>query len=158
MSIVGVRTSATRDACRFSFPVRPDIAGFFPPRSRPVNRSGYDNLVIVKPEAGHSVDRDTVTRWHPKGFRLCSRAISKRGPGLRRIIHFNATTHPTARWVMQQLREAFPDDSAPRYLIFDNHTTFADEVLNSIEAFRTAPKRTAHMSPWQKGVAERWVG
>ncbi len=30
--------------CRFSFSVRPDIAGFFPPRSRPVNRSWYDNL------------------------------------------------------------------------------------------------------------------
>lgn len=37
--------------------------------------------------------------------------------GRRRIIHFNVTTNPGAQWVIQQLREAFPDDSAPRYLI-----------------------------------------
>jgi transposase InsO family protein len=78
--------------------------------------------------------------------------------GRRRIIHFNVTTNPTAQWVIQQLREAFPDDSAPRYLIFDNDTIFADDVSNSIKAFGTTPKRTAHMSPWQNGVAERWVG
>ena len=50
------------------------------------------------------------------------------------------------------------DDSAPRYLIFDNDTIFADEVSKSIKAFGTTPKRTAYMSPWQNGVAERWVG
>jgi putative transposase len=36
----------------------------------------------------------------------------------RRIIHFNTTTNPTATWVSQQLREAFPNDSSPHYLIF----------------------------------------
>ncbi len=38
--------------------------------------------------------------------------------GRRRIIHFNVTGNPRAQWVIQQLREAFPDDSAPRYLLF----------------------------------------
>ncbi len=80
------------------------------------------------------------------------------GHGRRRIIHFNVTTHPTAQWVIQQLREAFPDDSAPRYLIFDNVTIFGGEVSNSIKAFGTTPRRTAHRSPWQNGVAERWIG
>jgi putative transposase len=80
------------------------------------------------------------------------------GHGRRRIIHFHVTTNPTTQWVIQQLRESFPDDSAPRYLIFDNDTIFADDVSNSIKAFGTTPKRTAHMSPWQNGVAERWVG
>jgi hypothetical protein len=37
----------------------------------------------------------------------------------RRILHFNVTKHPTSDWVSQQLREAFPYDSAPRYLILD---------------------------------------
>ena len=37
--------------------------------------------------------------------------------GRRHIVHFNATFHPTATWVMQQLREAFPYDTAPRYFI-----------------------------------------
>ncbi len=74
------------------------------------------------------------------------------GHGRRRILHFNVTTNPTAQWVIQQLREAFPDDSAPLYLIF------ADEVSRSIKTLGTTPKRTAYMSPWQNGVAERWVG
>ena len=40
--------------------------------------------------------------------------------GHRRIVYSNVTTNPTAQWVIQQLREAFPDDSSPRYLIMDN--------------------------------------
>ena len=78
--------------------------------------------------------------------------------GRRRIIHFNVTMNPTAQWVMQQLREAFPDDSAPRYLIFDNDSIFSDEVTEAIKSFGIEPKRTAFQSPWQNGVAERWVG
>ncbi len=76
----------------------------------------------------------------------------------RRIIHFHVTTYPTAPWVIQQLREAFPDDSAPRSWIFDNDTIFGAEVSNSIKGFGTIPRRTAYRSPWQNGVAERWVG
>jgi hypothetical protein len=37
----------------------------------------------------------------------------------RRILHFNVTKHPTSAWVIQQLREAFPYNSDPSYLIFD---------------------------------------
>ncbi len=78
--------------------------------------------------------------------------------GRRRIIHFNVTTNPTAQWVIQQLRESFPDDSAPRYLIFDNDTIFSDEVSKSILSLGITPRRTAYRGPWQNGVAERWVG
>jgi transposase InsO family protein len=78
--------------------------------------------------------------------------------GRRRIIHFEVTTNPTAQWVVQQLRESFPYDSAPRYLIFDNDTIFSDEVSKSIRSLGIEPKRTAYRSPWQNGVAERWVG
>jgi hypothetical protein len=37
----------------------------------------------------------------------------------RRILHFNITKHPTSLWIVQQLREAFPFGSAPRFVIFD---------------------------------------
>lgn len=47
----------------------------------------------------------------------------------RRILQCNVTRHPTSAWVAQQLREAFPSDSAPRYLIFDREHTFHGEVL-----------------------------
>jgi putative transposase len=76
----------------------------------------------------------------------------------RRIVHFNATKHPTSAWVTQQLREAFPYDSAPRYLIFDRAATFSEEVVNTINSFGIEPKRTSFQSPWQNGVAERFVG
>jgi putative transposase len=41
----------------------------------------------------------------------------------RRILHCNVTKYPTSAWVIQQLREAFPYDSAPGYLIFDRGIT-----------------------------------
>jgi len=36
----------------------------------------------------------------------------------RRILHCRVAKHPTSAWMIQQLREAFPYDSAPRYLVF----------------------------------------
>jgi putative transposase len=76
----------------------------------------------------------------------------------RRILHFNVTRHPSSVWVIQQLREAFPYDSAPGYLIFDRDTTFNAEVTDTVKSFGIEPKRTSFRSPWQNGVAERWVG
>jgi putative transposase len=78
--------------------------------------------------------------------------------GRRRIIHFDVTANPTAQWVIQQLREAFPCDSAPKYLIYDNDSIFADQVSGAIRSFGIKPKRIAFQSPWQNGIAERWVG
>jgi putative transposase len=42
----------------------------------------------------------------------------------RRVVHTAVTAHPTAAWTAQQLREAFPWDRAPRYLIRDRDLTF----------------------------------
>jgi hypothetical protein len=49
------------------------------------------------------------------------------GHGRREIIHFGVTAHPTSSWVVQQLREAFPNDSSPRFLIYDNDSIFSDQ-------------------------------
>jgi putative transposase len=76
----------------------------------------------------------------------------------RRILHFNVTRRPTSEWVSQQLREAFPYDSVPGYLIFDRATNFNDDVVSIVKSFGITPKRTSLRSPWQNGVAERWSG
>jgi putative transposase len=76
----------------------------------------------------------------------------------RRILHCNVTRHPSSAWVIQKLREAFPYDSAPGYLIFDRGPQFNYEVIDTIKSFGIGPKRTTFRSPWQNGVAERWVG
>jgi len=76
----------------------------------------------------------------------------------RRILHCHVTRHPNSAWVVQQLREAFPYDSAPGYLIFDRGASFNEEVLDTVKSFGVQPKRISFRSPWQNGVAERWVG
>jgi len=78
--------------------------------------------------------------------------------GRRKILHFNVTDHPSAYWVTQQLREAFPDEPMHRYLIHDNDSIFSLAVTHSINSFGIEPKRTAYRSPWQNGTAERAVG
>ena len=80
------------------------------------------------------------------------------GHDRRRILHFNVTCHPTSAWIVQQLREAFPYDSAPRFLLLDHDAKYGLEVPASMRSLRMTPVRTSIRSPWQNGVAERWVG
>jgi transposase InsO family protein len=76
----------------------------------------------------------------------------------RRILHFNVTKHPTRLWISQQLREAFPFAPSHKYLIFDRDQKFGDEVLETVKALGSIAMRTSFRSPWQNGIAERWVG
>jgi len=78
--------------------------------------------------------------------------------GRRRILHLNVTRHPSAEWVVQQLREAFPEAGPYRYVILDCDAKFDATVINFLKATGLKPKRTSIQSPWQNGTAERWVG
>ena len=78
--------------------------------------------------------------------------------GRRRILYFNVTEHPTAGWVIQQLREALPEETTHRFLILDNDAILSEQVGSSIRALGVMPQRTAFQSPWQNGTAERFVG
>jgi len=75
----------------------------------------------------------------------------------RHILHLEVTRHPTSAWVVQQLREAFPCDSSPKFLIFDRATNFNAEVVETIKTLDIEPKHTSFRGPWQNGVAECWV-
>src|SRR5712692_1706291 len=75
----------------------------------------------------------------------------------RRILHFNVTRHPASNWIVQQLRETFPYESASRFLILDHDAKYGLDVPAAIQCMKIAPVRTAIQSPWQNGIAERWV-
>jgi putative transposase len=79
------------------------------------------------------------------------------GHNRRRILHVGVTRHPTSCWVAQQLREAIPYEYR-RYLLFDHDAKFGFEVESAIEAVGLTAVRTSVRSPWQNGIAERWVG
>jgi transposase InsO family protein len=78
--------------------------------------------------------------------------------GRRRILHFNVTRHPSAEWVVQQLREAFAEAGPYRYAILDRDAKFDATVITFLQATGLKPKRTSIQAPWQNGTAERWIG
>jgi putative transposase len=79
------------------------------------------------------------------------------GHDRRKVLHFNVTKHPTSMWIVQQLRQAFPFDSAPRFLIFDRDAKYGLEVPVAVRSMKVNPVQTSYQSPWQNGVADRWV-
>lgn len=77
--------------------------------------------------------------------------------GRRLVTHVNVTAHPTAEWVKQQLREAFPFDELPKYLIHDRDAVFCS-LCGFIRSFGIKPKMISFRSPWQNGTCERMMG
>ena len=73
----------------------------------------------------------------------------------RRILHFAVTAHPNAEWTAQQLREAFPWDTAPRYLLRDRDRIFGREFVEQVKAMGIQQVLSAPRSPWQRGYVER---
>ncbi len=76
--------------------------------------------------------------------------------GRRDIAHWNITEHPSAQWVTQQLREAFPYDSASRYLVFDRDAIFSADVARVVDGSRGLRRIDSMGSPplgrWMLGV------
>jgi putative transposase len=75
----------------------------------------------------------------------------------RRIRHVAVTAHPTAAWTAQQLREAFPWDEAPRYLIHDRDHAF-DRLAATAKPMGIDELLTAPHAPWQNAFVERFIG
>jgi putative transposase len=73
----------------------------------------------------------------------------------RRIVHFAVTAHPTAEWTAHQLREAFPWESAPRYLLRDRDRIFGHEFVAQVKAIGIEQVLSTPRSPWQRAHIER---
>jgi hypothetical protein len=76
----------------------------------------------------------------------------------RRILHFNVTAHRTAEWTAQQLRNAFPRDSAPRYLLRYRDQIFGDDFTQQVRDLGIEQVLCAPGSSWQKAYVERVIG
>jgi putative transposase len=76
----------------------------------------------------------------------------------RRVVHFNGTEHPTAHWTAQQIVNAFPDDSAPSYLLHDRDHVYGEPFRRRVKGLRIKEVLTAPHSPWQNAFAERLIG
>jgi transposase InsO family protein len=76
----------------------------------------------------------------------------------RRILHFNVTSHPTAEWTGQQLREAFPFDQVPRYLLRDRDAIFGNDFREHVRDMGIHEVLSTPRSPWQRAYVERVIG
>jgi putative transposase len=80
------------------------------------------------------------------------------GHARRKIMHLNVTQHPTAGWLSRQITEAFPWDTAPRFLLRDRDASYGSDFRRRVEAMDITEVVTAPRSPWQNAYVERVIG
>jgi putative transposase len=76
----------------------------------------------------------------------------------RRIVHVNVTEHPTAPWTAQQMIEAFPHDTAPRWLVRDRDAIYGAVFRGRVAGTGIGEVISQPSSPWQNPYAERLIG
>jgi putative transposase len=76
----------------------------------------------------------------------------------RKVVHFNITDSPTAEWTAQQVVNAFPYDTAPKYLLRDRDCIYGSAFVRRIEGMGMEQKLIAPRSPWQSPYVERLIG
>jgi transposase InsO family protein len=78
--------------------------------------------------------------------------------GRRELVHHAVTAHPTAEWVARQMTEAFPWETAPRYVMRDRDAVYGRIVRRRLRALGIRDRPTAPRSPWQNAYVERLIG
>jgi putative transposase len=76
----------------------------------------------------------------------------------RTVVHFNVASHPTARWTAQQIVEAFPYETASRYLLRDRDRIYGSYFANRVRGMGIEEVLIAPRSPWQSPYVERLIG
>jgi putative transposase len=76
----------------------------------------------------------------------------------RKVVHFNVTEHLTAHWTGQQIIEAFPYPSTPKYLILDRDGIHGNQFRKRVQNMGIEEVLTALRSPWQNAFVERMIG
>src|SRR5215472_4157763 len=78
--------------------------------------------------------------------------------GTRRIVHFDATAHPTADWTLQQFREVITGERPYRFLIHDRDSIYSSELDSALKAMGLGILRTPFRAPQANAFCERLVG
>jgi hypothetical protein len=73
-------------------------------------------------------------------------------------LHFNVTTHPTAQWTARQIVDAFPWDTAPRYLLRDRDSIYGEVFQDRVGHIGIEEIKITSRSPWQSPYCERVIG
>src|SRR2546422_4917939 len=76
----------------------------------------------------------------------------------RKVLHFNVTEKPTAQWTAQQIAEAFPWDSAPKYLLRDRDAIYGEAFQKRVRGMGIEQVLSAPRSPWQNPFVDRLIG
>ena len=76
----------------------------------------------------------------------------------RELIYVNVTDHPTARWAARQLIEAFPEETAPKYLLRDRDAIYGEVFTRCVDTMGIRQVITAPRAPWQNPFVERVIG
>jgi transposase InsO family protein len=76
----------------------------------------------------------------------------------RKVLHFNVTENPTAQWTAQQIIEAFPWDSAPKYLLRDRDAIYGGVFQKRLHGMGIEEVLSAPRSPWQNLFVKRLIG
>src|SRR5258708_23495248 len=80
------------------------------------------------------------------------------GEGCRKSGRLDVTQDPTEGWRSRQITEAFPWDTAPRYLLRDRDASYGQGFRGRVEAMGITEVVTAPRSPWQNAYVERVIG
>jgi transposase InsO family protein len=78
--------------------------------------------------------------------------------GSRKLVWTNATYHPTAEWIANQVSQAFPWETAPQYLVRDRDASYGKVFKRRLDSMGIRDRPTAFRSPWQNGYVERVIG
>ena len=113
---------------------------------------------------GHSLQitpiawRRSISSWSPRPRSTSCFGFIVLHHERRQIVHFGVTANPTMAWVAQQIREAFPWGTAPRYLIRDRDGAYGQSFRSTVTAMGVEEVVTAPRSPWQNPYVERLIG
>ena len=123
-------------------------------KSPPKNPSGQTWKTFLKNhrEFLGSMDFKVTFDWRARPLYILSILSHHR----RQLIHCRCTYHPTAEWVAQQMREAFPFDEGPAKLMMDHDSIFLPVIKNTLPAMGIGVVRTTVKCPWQNGTIERF--